>query len=339
MATPLAAPTPPPAPPASPAPIVYALPDMSIQVFSQTFHVNSSILKVHSAYFRTFLDSPDKVSQSDPDSEFKYEWVTHVDSDGKNWSITAKEKALPEAQNEPFVGDEQLQIVAFTALLSALNCLPMEIQNARQLCLVTEMADYCRVLPVVSNALYSAIFGNTRFVADIPENSIALLEAALKLRNKPLFRDCFIHVLGPSNEPRCLDLENEDLKELCRAAFMQLIHDLNVLHSEILELELADCDGFATAVFNVKKSKPTSFINSDRNMIKPYYYRAIYEVVPKKPKTGTKIRDSFAKLLANKLVLDRTKYLQSEEGKYTNSFLHFELADEDFPWDDSERSW
>jgi hypothetical protein len=34
--------------------------DMQLKVFDQEFHVHSTMLKLHSAYFRKFLDSPEK---------------------------------------------------------------------------------------------------------------------------------------------------------------------------------------------------------------------------------------------------------------------------------------
>ncbi|PVH75277.1 hypothetical protein DL98DRAFT_593274 [Cadophora sp. DSE1049] len=48
----------------NPVPVVFKVnkldPDTHLQVFQQPFHVHSSALKLHSAFFRTFLDSADK---------------------------------------------------------------------------------------------------------------------------------------------------------------------------------------------------------------------------------------------------------------------------------------
>lgn len=78
----------------NPKPIVFPVADMSIQVFSQAFHVNSDILKVHSEFFRKFLDSPDKgKSPTSKAGNFKYEWVTQVDADRIGWNLTSKDKA------------------------------------------------------------------------------------------------------------------------------------------------------------------------------------------------------------------------------------------------------
>jgi hypothetical protein len=55
-------------------------PDTRLRVFSTDFHVHSSALKLHSAFFRTFLDSPDKATATS--GSFRYTWFTKVDEDG-----------------------------------------------------------------------------------------------------------------------------------------------------------------------------------------------------------------------------------------------------------------
>lgn len=74
-------------------PIVFRWPglnsDTRLTVFSQEFHVHSVLLKLHSAFFRKFLDSPDKVPGLSGDAAsttgtdatqsltaFHYDWTT-----------------------------------------------------------------------------------------------------------------------------------------------------------------------------------------------------------------------------------------------------------------------
>lgn len=67
-------------------------PDVRLKVFDVVeFHVHSVLLKMHSAFFRAFLDSPEKIVPAS--TEFKYEWVTKFDNDG-SWHLVA-------AQSEP----------------------------------------------------------------------------------------------------------------------------------------------------------------------------------------------------------------------------------------------
>lgn len=76
-------------------PVIFALPgydiDTKLQVFDIEFHVHSVILKLHSKFFRTFLDSLDKVPA--PTSAcFRYDYDTVVDQDGKSWGLEVASK-------------------------------------------------------------------------------------------------------------------------------------------------------------------------------------------------------------------------------------------------------
>lgn len=100
-------------------PIVFSTPgyqpDVRLVVFDQEFHVHSILLKLHSAYFRKFLDSPDKapkvtnavsagategigsttadssrISLKGPQGSYKYHWVSKIDGDDRSsWYLTA----------------------------------------------------------------------------------------------------------------------------------------------------------------------------------------------------------------------------------------------------------
>lgn len=67
-----------------------AKPDVRFRVFDTTeFHVHSVLLKIQSAFFRKFLDSPEKVAASGS-TPFRYEWVSQIDDDG-SWSLVASD--------------------------------------------------------------------------------------------------------------------------------------------------------------------------------------------------------------------------------------------------------
>lgn len=64
--------------------------DTRLKVFNTVFHVHSVILKLNSHYFYTFLDSADKVdTPASGSTQFRYDWVTKVDDDGKGWQLVA----------------------------------------------------------------------------------------------------------------------------------------------------------------------------------------------------------------------------------------------------------
>jgi hypothetical protein len=62
-------------------------PDTRLTVFKQPFLVHSTILRIHSEFFRLFIDSADKAN-STLSGPIKYEWITEVDNDDHNeWSL------------------------------------------------------------------------------------------------------------------------------------------------------------------------------------------------------------------------------------------------------------
>lgn len=77
------------------SPITFTLPglqaDTRLLVFDQEYRVHSLILKLHSAYFRQFLDSPDKIPASE-NAPFKYDYVSVVDEDGSGWALQPANK-------------------------------------------------------------------------------------------------------------------------------------------------------------------------------------------------------------------------------------------------------
>ena len=62
--------------------------DTRLEVFGTIFHVSSAVLKMHSQYFFKFLDPADKVVGTDQGG-FKYDWVTKIVDDGKDWQLVA----------------------------------------------------------------------------------------------------------------------------------------------------------------------------------------------------------------------------------------------------------
>lgn len=68
-------------------------PDVRFNIFEHDIHVHSIILKLHSSYFRTFLDGPDKLPPNPSTAtSFKYEYVAVIDEDGA-WGLEAASKA------------------------------------------------------------------------------------------------------------------------------------------------------------------------------------------------------------------------------------------------------
>jgi hypothetical protein len=79
-------------------PIIFSIPhmtpDVRLQVFDQPFHVHSMVLRIHSSFFRTFLDSADKANIATTSSAFPYDYVTELDADRQGWNLVRSEKKV-----------------------------------------------------------------------------------------------------------------------------------------------------------------------------------------------------------------------------------------------------
>lgn len=81
-------------------------PDVRLKVFgTKEYHVHSVLLKLHSGFYRAFLDSPEK--QIPASSEFTYEWVTELDDEG-GWYLVAAQSA-PQKVCTPFISLQYLR--------------------------------------------------------------------------------------------------------------------------------------------------------------------------------------------------------------------------------------
>jgi hypothetical protein len=70
-------------------------PDVRLKVFDDIeFHVHLVVLKARSAFFRKFLDSPDKQNHTNTSSPSKYEWATKIDDDGADCHLIAAPDGL-----------------------------------------------------------------------------------------------------------------------------------------------------------------------------------------------------------------------------------------------------
>jgi hypothetical protein len=117
--------------------------DVRLRAFDTEFHVHSTVLKMHSAFFFKFLDSPDKTPPATvAPGTFKYEWVTKIDEDG-SWSLVDARsievrttsgtltggprlkfvlhgQQKRDTQFDKFKGDKTKELIAFEKLLRAI---------------------------------------------------------------------------------------------------------------------------------------------------------------------------------------------------------------------------
>jgi hypothetical protein len=189
-------------------------------VFAQEFLVHSLMLKIGSKYFRTFLDSPDKVA-APATAIIKYDYATVVDEDGESWSLEAVQKvsgisqAVAQARIEITttlvqlkVGDEVVfkgsdlgkshKTGSFYQLLCCLYNRPFCLRSYNQLTELVKLADFYLALPALSACLDGVLHRSRYLCRQIPLKATDFLKVAYRVRNKLLYKQCMTHVAGQS---------------------------------------------------------------------------------------------------------------------------------------------
>ncbi|KAH8680076.1 hypothetical protein BGZ60DRAFT_428359 [Tricladium varicosporioides] len=327
-------------------------PDTLFQVFEQPFHVSSTALKMHSAFFRKFLDSPDKAKLPSHSGCFKYRWISSIDSEG-TWSLVCYtpdiEKDSQEGTNK-LKSDKATEINAFRSLMSAIHMYPFDVTNVAQLVLLTGLADYYCALPRLSDALYRTCLRNPHTIAEIIRlNSCVTLEIAAKLRNEVLFKECAAHAINPWGNPafRHHAFEDHRLKEILQITYGNLCEKVVNIQQQILlvqaNLEPKDLrQHFHRASDNVLPGclQSVGLLPSTQKKINlPAYFRGLSNSRIGLPPG---FKDVIAPILSNNLVLagsgTRTDAAGSD-GFYYTYFLCTKVPDESLPWDLNDMDW
>lgn len=180
-------------------------PDTRLRVFDTEFHVHSTILRLHSNYFRKFLDSPDKPERP-AGATWRYDYATVIDDDG-TWALEFSETgiqpdllvevgtltqlcALPPGGilgvlarlyadlSQPQLASpgsrlyaDWLQVSfydtkAFQSLLSAMYNRPYTIWDFEVFEAAIRLADFYCALPVLSATLTPALMSSLMFYGD-----------------------------------------------------------------------------------------------------------------------------------------------------------------------------
>ncbi|KAH8801165.1 hypothetical protein F5882DRAFT_504648 [Hyaloscypha sp. PMI_1271] len=247
-------------------------PDVSMKVFDVEFHVHSALLKLHSAFFRKFLDSADKVTSASTNAtanadsgngstsdttppeasatresmvygEMKYKWVTKVDEgEMDKWHLVADNPKNEPLDLEIFTGNKKTQAERFEKLLCGVYLRPYSIDSIPELTNLTDMADYYRMLPIVSHTLSNALLDSQEFIKQLKTDPCAVFEAAAKLRHKVLFREALVWVVADWRHPAFKEkggLSNPGLRQVARCVYGEIATMVSRSTSKIL-------DGFLT---------------------------------------------------------------------------------------------
>ncbi|TVY47964.1 hypothetical protein LOCC1_G002625, partial [Lachnellula occidentalis] len=326
-------------------PVIFLMPDFApntrLRVFGQDFHVHSSYLKLHSAFFRKFLDSPEKEIDT-TSSGFRYEWVTKEDKDG-TWSLVwagSAEKSGTVSDIGKFTGDQNAQISAFTIVIQAIYNWRFIIQSPAQLCLATELADYYCTLPSLSKSLYVAFGRSPEFCDGILNNAIELLEAAVKLRNEVLYRECMTLLMGPWSKPKYLMIKDKKLKQLAALAHHSICCRVLSSQNDLMEDVVGDNDEVVKIYREREREASAKTMYEKPNQSPRLRLPRLYRQLVDGPFGG-----NYERLLTNNLALFPAAgqehagpfmfKAQPGVGGYwcEDYFLCLKIKDDELPWD------
>ena len=189
---------------------------------------------------------------------------------------------------------------------------------------MTELADHFLTLPVLSRSLTRTFFEHPLDIAKLDTHIIEqLTEAACKLRNARLFRECIILVAGRwDQEPT---FKNQELQKLAIATRNKIAREILGVHEMLLKLLFPQPLTTENIVGSVKfrGSLPEYYRNVPLRL-NAYFQREWYDI-----RKG---------ILKNNLQFAGSSGRAGDEG-YRNYFLCGEVADKDLPWDLTQSQW
>lgn len=148
------------------------------------------------------------------------------------------------------------------------------------------------------------------------------LECAYQLRHEELFRECFVHVLGPWSKPRWIELGDSVLRDLAAKAQDKMGRRLYKFHVEMINI----IGERGTTVF-VHSARQAMSIS--QQVMMPKYLRGCNNQLSREEKIRVALNDVFA----SNITLDKNAS-EAGVGAFEDLFLCFEV--EQLPWDTTQ---
>lgn len=228
---------------------------------------------------------------------------------------------------------------------------PYTIDSGADLKILLRQADFYCALPIVSATLTGALIEGNLFKnlwwpldrsgkdQDLNEGRFIgimehMLYAAIQLRHRVLFRECFIHIIGLwKQHSQVCDAITADPVLLAMIDRAHSALDIKISWATQLMLHhtLSSHTGPRKARYPLDITPPTQTAE--------YWKSVLSEISSEESDSmfapvGSLLLGAVSSLLTNNLVLDQTRFGPGE-GNYKREFLCAEIADEDMPWDDA----
>ncbi|PGH08488.1 hypothetical protein AJ79_05977 [Helicocarpus griseus UAMH5409] len=246
--------------------------DTRLIVFDFEFHVNSTILRLYSQFFRKFLDRYDATRDpSNAKSSFLYEYILKGDGDGvyglqplRSTTSTGPTEAsylissiiiemLGQTSDEdpsetiatPF--DELKETRSLEQLMNAFYMKSSTLQNLGELEKLVQTADFYGALPIVSTFVEANLHNSKELCTSMGDGHISdvvkTLCLARKLKAATLFREAFIYVISCCEDEEGYEevmdeltsQDNEDLIPLVNLYYARLCRKITEAHFFIIK--------------------------------------------------------------------------------------------------------
>ncbi|KAH9215104.1 hypothetical protein DL95DRAFT_501439 [Leptodontidium sp. 2 PMI_412] len=318
-----------------PIPLTDKLLGTSLEVFGQTFHVQSEALKARSAYFRDQFTRPGTPIPAE--NPIKYAFVTLSDKDKWKlvWSGAEVDNGLDIESHNAYT---QSQNNAFGKLLCAIHEQPYNLADILELKQLYCLSRNIGAHAALSMSLLDALLKSPNVVEEIPLNSHPLLEMACILRHAVLYRECMIHAINPFHNPRFMAMTNGcEVKKLAIAAHKKMEDKIETVRKQLLDTFDSIPSIRKECAKNEREMRQISIDIMPRcsdavtgRTIFPRYFRELWNY--DKYLDGRYQAFVGPLIDTNKLAIDQSGRRAGDPGLYEDCFLSLEISDEDLPF-------
>jgi len=232
-----------------------------------------------------------------------------------------------------FLGNVAREERAFHNLLCAMFNQEYSITDSDELNRMTVLADCYRALPILSNTITGTFYSSPGLINAVSTNPCSVLVSAYKLRHKLLFRESFIHVLGPWSNPRYKQLpeDQQDLMKMATDRYMEMDAKICQLLKDILQLAASE----SQEALSVLERVYSSACGETGRLMYPSFIQSCTRLPTAK--------DTVIPLLKNHLILNKSavpgRTDNTPNGDFRDFFLCFDIKDHELPWDISQKEW
>jgi hypothetical protein len=226
---------------------------------------------------------------------------------------------------------------AFHNLLCAMFNQEYSITDSEELNRMTILADCYRALPILSNTITGTFYSSPGLIDSISTNPCSVLVSAYKLRHKLLFRESFIHVLGPWSNPRYKQLpeDQQDLIKMATDRYTEMDAKIYQLLKDILELAANYDSPSRQLALSVFTSVSSSYCDKTGRLMYPSFIQSCARLPT--------VKDTVIPLLKSHLILNKSAVAGHTDykpnGDFRDFFLCFDIKDHELPWDISRKEW